>query len=653
MEHKHKSKATAAGLLVAMGIIYGDIGTSPLYVMQSIIGDNPINSLTVLGGLSCIFWTLTLQTTLKYVILILRADNKGEGGIFALFALVRRHAKWLTLPAIVGGATLLADGIITPPISVSSAIEGLKMLHHKDGTPFVTDTVPLVIVILSGLFIFQIFGTKVVGKLFGPIMLLWFSMLGLTGLIWIGQDWSIFRALSPVYAWELLTTHQSGTAGFWTLGAVFLCTTGAEALYSDLGHCGKENIRISWVFVKIALILQYFGQGAWLLAHEGDLLGVRKPIFELLPREFLFTGIMVATAAAVIASQALISGSFTLISEAIRLNFWPRVRLVYPSDQKGQIYVPSINIMLWLGCVGVVLWFKESANMEAAYGLAITLTMLMTTSLMAYYLHIKKVDMWWIVLFLAVYVSLEGSFLVANLQKFWHGGYVSLFIAGVIIIIMWVWFRATRIKKKLTEYEKLSDYIEPLKDLSQDETIPKYATHLVFMSNAGRVTDIESKIIYSIFQRRPKRADIYWFVHVDTLDDPYAMDYKVTVIEPDDIIKVNFKLGFKVEQRINLYFRKVVEEMVARGEVDITSRYKSLNEQNVIGDFRFVVLEKFLSFDNDLPLLDRMVMKAYFFVKQFTHSEDKYFGLDSDAVKLEKVPLIIKPITKCNLRRIE
>lgn len=653
MEHKHKSKATAAGLLVAMGIIYGDIGTSPLYVMQSIIGDNPINSLTVLGGLSCIFWTLTLQTTLKYVILILRADNKGEGGIFALFALVRRHAKWLTLPAIIGGATLLADGIITPPISVSSAIEGLKMLHHKDGTPFVTDTVPIVIVILTVLFIFQIFGTKVVGKLFGPIMLLWFSMLGLTGLIWIGQDWSIFRALSPVYAWELLTTHQAGSAGFWTLGAVFLCTTGAEALYSDLGHCGKENIRVSWVFVKIALILQYFGQGAWLLAHEGALLGVRKPIFELLPREFLFTGIMIATAAAVIASQALISGSFTLISEAIRLNFWPRVRLVYPSDQKGQLYVPSINILLWMGCVGVVLWFKESANMEAAYGLAITMTMLMTTSLMAYYLHIKKVDMWWILLFLAVYVSLEGSFLVANLQKFWHGGYVSLFIAGVIILIMWVWFRATRIKKKLTEYEKLSDYIEPLKELSKDETIPKYATHLVFMSNAGRVTDIESKIIYSIFQRRPKRADIYWFVHVDTLDDPYAMDYKVTVIEPDDIIKVNFKLGFKVEQRINLYFRKVVEEMVSRGEVDITSRYKSLNEQNVIGDFRFVVLEKFLSFDNELPLLDRMVMKAYFFVKQFTHSEDKYFGLDSDAVKLEKVPMIIKPITKCNLKRIE
>ncbi len=653
MEQKHKNKFSAAGLLVAMGIIYGDIGTSPLYVMQAVIDKEPINSMTVLGGLSCIFWTLTLQTTMKYVILILRADNKGEGGIFALFALVRRHAKWLTLPAIIGGATLLADGIITPPISVASAVEGLKMLHHEDGTPFVTDPVPLVIVILTVLFLFQIFGTKVVGKFFGPIMLLWFSMLGVTGILWIQQDWSILRAISPVYAWELLTTHQAGSAGFWTLGAVFLCTTGAEALYSDLGHCGRGNIRISWIFVKIALLLQYFGQGAWLLAHQGMLLNGRKPIFELLPREFLFSGIMVATAAAVIASQALISGSFTLISEAIRLNFWPKVRLIYPSDQKGQLYVPSINVLLWMGCVGVVLWFRESTNMEAAYGLAITLTMLMTTSLMAYYLHIKKVDMWFILLFLVVYVSLEGSFLVANLQKFWHGGYVSLFIAGVIILVMWVWFRASRIKNKLTEYEKLADYIEPLKDLSKDETIPKYATHLVFMSNAGRVTDIESKIIYSIFQRRPKKADIYWFVHVDTLDEPYTMDYKVTVIERDDIIKVNFKLGFRVEQKINLYFRKVVEEMVSRGEVDITSRYKSLNEQNVIGDFRFVVLEKFLSFDNELPLLDRMVMKAYFFVKQFTPSEDKWFGLDSDAVKLEKVPLIIKPVSKCNLRRID
>ena len=647
MEHKHTDKATAAGLLVAMGIIYGDIGTSPLYVMQSIIGSAPINETTVLGGLSCIFWTLTLQTTLKYVILILRADNRGEGGIFALFALVRRHAKWLTVPAIIGGATLLADGIITPPVSVASAVEGLRMIKPD------IETVPIVLAIITVLFMFQVLGTKMVGRAFGPIMLIWFSMLGFLGIVWIAKDWSILRAFSPHYAIQLLTNPYNGESGFWTLGAVFLCTTGAEALYSDLGHCGRGNIRVSWVFVKICLILQYFGQGAWLIHQNGSLLNGRKPIFELMPEWFLLWGIVIATAAAIIASQALISGSFTLVSEAIRLNFWPKVRLNYPSDQKGQLYVPSVNIFLWLGCMGVVLWFKESANMEAAYGLAITLTMLMTTALMAYYLHVKKFDMWWIVAFIVVYVSIEGSFLVANLRKFVHGGYVSLIIAAAIIALMIIWYRAFIIKMRLTEYVKLVDYIEPLKDLSQDMSIPKYATHLVFMSNAARTSEIESKIIYSIFQKRPKRADIYWFVHVDTLDDPYTMEYKVDIIEPDDVIKVTFRLGFRVEQKINLYFRKVVEELVKNGEVDITSRYESLNRQNVIGDFRFVVLEKFLSYDNQLSMFESLIMKAYFFIKDFTPSEDKWFGLDTSAVKVEKVPLVIRPAENIRLKRID
>ncbi len=640
-------KATAAGLLVAMGIIYGDIGTSPLYVMQSIIDKEPVDARTVLGGLSCIFWTLTLQTTLKYVILILRADNRGEGGILALFALVRRHAKWLTVPAIIGAATLLADGVITPPISVASAVEGLLKLYPD------LKTVPIIIAIITGLFMLQIFGTKIVGRAFGPVMLIWFTMLATFGIIWIAQDWTILRALSPYYAYDLLTNPHGGEGGFWVLGAVFLCTTGAEALYSDLGHCGRGNIRISWVFVKTCLLLQYFGQGAWLMTQQGQLLNGKKPIFELMPEWFLIWGIVIATAAAVIASQALISGSFTLVSEAIRLNLWPKVRLHYPSDQKGQLYVPSMNIFLWIGCIGVVLWFKESSAMEHAYGLAITLTMLMTTTLMAYYLHIKKFDMWWAVLFIVVYVAIEGSFLVANLSKFMDGGYVSLFIAGAIIGLMVIWHRANIIKMRLTEYVKLADYIEPLKELSQDMSIPKYATHLVFMSNAGRLNDIENKIIYSIFQKRPKRADIYWFVHVDTMDDPYTMEYKVTVLETDDVIKVNFKLGFKVEQKINLYFRKVVEDMVQKGEVDITSRYESLNKQNVIGDFRFVVLERFLSFDNQLSLVEGIIMKAYFFIKDFTPSEDKWFGLDTSAVKVEKVPLVIRPVENVKLRRVE
>jgi KUP system potassium uptake protein len=648
MEHnKNMDKATAAGLLVAMGIIYGDIGTSPLYVMQSIIEKDAIDERTVLGALSCIFWTLTLQTTLKYVILILRADNRGEGGILALFALVRKHAKWLTVPAIIGAATLLADGVITPPISVAGAVEGLLMIYPN------LQTVPIVIAIITGLFMFQIFGTKIIGRAFGPVMLVWFGMLAFFGVYWIAQDWTIFRALSPYYGYQMLTNPHGGISGFWTLGAVFLCTTGAEALYSDLGHCGRGNIRVSWIFVKMALLLQYSGQGAWLLAHNGELLNGRKPIFELMPDWFLIWGIVIATAAAVIASQALISGSFTLVSEAIRLNFWPKVRLHYPSDQKGQLYVPSMNIFLWIGCVGIVLYFKKSDDMGAAYGLAITMTMLMTTTLMAYYLHIKKFDMWWVVGFILLYVSIEGAFLVANLSKFIHGGYVSLIMAVLIMGLMVVWYRANIIKMRLTEYVKMMDYIEPLKELSQDMSIPKYATHLVFMSNAARASDIENKIIYSIFQKRPKRADIYWFVHVDTMDDPYTMEYKVNVIERDDVIKVNFKLGFKVEQKINLYFRKVVEDMVKKGEVDITSRYESLNKQNVIGDFRFVVLERFLSFENQLSLVEGMIMKAYFFIKDFTPSEDKWFGLDTSAVKIEKVPLIIRPVENVKLKRIE
>lgn len=643
MEGKHHlDKVSAAGLLVAMGIIFGDIGTSPLYVMQAIIGKELIDQELVLGGLSCIFWTLTLQTTFKYVILILRADNRGEGGIFALYALVRRHAKWLTIPAIIGGSALLADGIITPPISVSSAIEGLEILYPD------IQTLPIVLAIITLLFIVQAFGTKVIGGAFGPIMLVWFTMLGILGLSYVMQDLSVLKAINPYYAYQLLFHHPEG---FWLLGAVFLCTTGAEALYSDLGHCGRSNIRVSWIFVKTCLLLNYFGQGVWAMAHHGQLLNGRKPIYEIMPSWFLLPGIAIATMAAVIASQALISGSFTLVSEAIRLTFWPKVQLKYPSDKKGQLYVPSINWLLWAGCCGVVFYFKESANMEAAYGLAITLTMLMTTLLMSYYLYTHRYNMWWIVAFLTIYLGLEGSFLAANLLKFMHGGWVSLLIGSTIATIMVTWYRANIIKAQLTEYVKLDQYIDVLKELSEDMSIPKYATHLIFMSNASRVTEIESKIIYSIFQKRPKRADIYWFIHVDITDEPYTMKYKVNIVESDDVIKVTFKLGFRIEQRINLYFRKVIEDMVKRKEVDITSRYESLQRQNVIGDFRFVVLEKFLSFENKLPFRERIVMESYFFIKQFTSSEDKWFGLDSSAVKIEKVPLIIRPIENISLER--
>jgi len=645
MEDKKKlDTVSAAGLLVAMGIIYGDIGTSPLYTLRAIIGaNNIIQGDVVRGALSCVFWTLTLQTTVKYVILILRADNRGEGGIFALYALVRRHARWLTLPAIIGGAALLADGIITPPISVSSAIEGLRLIYPN------IETIPIVIAILTLLFLIQAFGTNVVGIAFGPIMLVWFLMLGALGISQLVLAPSIIEALNPYYAWWLLTQYPGG---FWLLGSVFLCTTGAEALYSDMGHCGRGNIRVSWIFVKTSLVLNYFGQGAWLLGNEGQKLQERIPFYEVMPQWFLTFGIGIATLATVIASQALISGSFTLISEAIRLNFWPKVRLRYPSLQKGQLYVPSINLLLWIGCVGVVLYFRESSNMEGAYGLAITLTMLMTTLLMSYYLYSHKYQAWGVVLFLVLYLGIELSFLVANFIKLPNGGWVSVFIGTSIASVMVIWLKAFQIKLRLTEYVRIDSYIQALKELSRDISIPKYATHLVFMSNAARQSEIESKVIYSIFQKRPKRADIYWFIHVDTTDDPYTMEYKVNTLAPDDAYKITFKLGFRVEQRINLFFRKVIEDMVANKEVDITSRYESLSRQNVIGDFRFVVLEKFLSFENELPRSEQLVMNIYFWIKSFTTSEDRWFGLDSSSVKIEKVPLVIRPVENVKLKRL-
>jgi len=469
------------------------------------------------------------------------------------------------------------------------------------------------------------------------------------GGVWIAKDLTVLKAMNPYYAYELLVNHPGG---FWILGSVFLCTTGAEALYSDLGHCGRGNIRMSWGFVKLCLLLNYFGQGVYVMGLNGQMLGDRNPFYSLMPEWFLPIGIFIATSAAIIASQALISGSFTLISEAIRLNFWPKIKVNYPSDQKGQIYVPSINILLWIGCVGVVLYFRESSAMEAAYGLSITMTMLMTTTLMAYYLYAKKYNIWGIIVFIIIYFCIEVAFLIANLQKFRHGGYVSLIIAGVVALVMYIWIRAFKIKARLTEYEKLDKYTESLKELSADITVPKYATHLVFLSNAGRASEIENKIIYSIFQKRPKRADVYWFVHVDTVDDPYTMEYKVMTVADDDVYKVNFRLGFRVPQKINLYFRRVLEDMVKNGEVDIRSRYESLNRHNVIGDFRFVVLERFLSYENELPFWEGLVMRAYFFIKQYTPSEDKWFGLDSSAVKVEKVPFIIKAIDNINLKRI-
>jgi len=650
----HLDRVTLGTLLVTLGIIYGDIGTSPLYVMKAIMGREVIREVVVLGAISCVFWTLTLQTTVKYVFLTLKADNNGEGGIFSLFTLVKKLKKpWLIVPAIIGGSALLADGIITPPISISSAVEGLKIYKPE------LATIPIVIGILMGIFFIQQFGTRTIGKFFGPMMMIWFLMLGVLGFSHLIDNLSVLRALNPYYAFHLLTIHSEG---YLVLGFVFLCTTGAEALYSDLGHCGIKNIRISWVFVKTMLVLSYFGQGALLIEHAGKTLvdltpnsdQPANPFYLVMPDWFLPFGIGIATLAAVIASQALISGSFTLINEAIRLNLWPKIRVKFPTNIRGQLYIPSVNFLLFIGCVFVVLHFRESGNMEAAYGLAITLCMIMTTILLGYFMVLKRVPLILIILVEIVYLTIEVSFFISNVQKFSHGGYVTVFIAGILAAVMTVNYLGKKIRRNYTDLVNIVDYQEILTDLSQDQTMPKYVTNLVYLTNAYNPSKVEYKAMFSIINRRPKRADNYWFVHVNVVDEPYKLEYKVVKYGANqNILRVDFYLGFRNEQRINVLMKQVVTELMHQGEIDITTRYESLHKIDAIGDFEYVLIEKELSYDNDLPMKEKIILDLYDFLKKISLSEEKAFGLDSSAVKVERFPLIINPIEDLPLKRLE
>ncbi|MEO6612812.1 MAG: KUP/HAK/KT family potassium transporter [Chitinophagaceae bacterium] len=650
----HK-KVSSAGLLIALGIIYGDIGTSPLYVLNAITNGKMITEELVIGSLSLIIWTLTLQTTIKYVILTLNADNRGEGGIFSLFALVRRRKKWLVIAAMVGGAALLADGMITPPISVTSAVEGLKQVPFLS-TISQSTIVYIVIGILTVLFFIQQFGTAFIGKFFGPVMACWFLMLAVVGIPHLTDDLRILKSFNPYYGIELLINYPHG---FYILGGVFLCTTGAEALYSDLGHCGKWNIRYSWIFVKTCLVINYLGQGGWLLTHyagktisPGMINAGFNPFYGVMPGWFLYFGIAIATVAAVIASQALISGSFTLVSEAMRLNLWPKLKINYPTEARGQLFIPAVNLLLYVGCIGIVLYFQKAASMEAAYGLAITLCMIATSILFSNYLVLKRKRSWLIYLYLIVFLVIEFSFLFANIQKFPHGGYVALIVGGLLFLIMYTWFKARKIKNRYVEFVRLEHYLPKIQELSNDRTLSKYATHLVYLTSADNPREIEHKIIYSILNKKPKRADIYWFVHVNTLDEPYTCNYKVENIIPNEIIRIDFRLGFRIQPRINLMFRKVVEELAANREVNIISRYESLAGSKMLGDFQFMVMEKYISQDSELPFLEKLVMKLHLWLKDISLSEEKGFGLDPANVTIEKFPLIVGDPPKLNLRRI-
>lgn len=642
-QHTAIGKVSVAGLIITLGIVFGDLGTSPLYTIKAIINaSGRFDEFLIYGALSCIFWTLTLQTTIKYVIITLRADNHGEGGIFALFALIRNKNSWVAIITMIGGSALLADGVITPAITVTSAVEGLGLIHPH------IPVVPVVITILSALFFFQQFGTGFMGKAFGPMMLVWFMMLSVLGMTYLFSEPAILAAINPMYAIRFIATFPDALM---LLGAVFLATTGAEALYSDLGHCGIKNIRISWIFVKTTLLINYFGQGAYLI-HHLDTITSTNPFYAIMPAWFILPGVIIATAASVIASQALISGSYTIISEAVSLNIWPKVKILYPTDIKGQVYIPFVNWFLWIACTFVVIYFGESSKMEAAYGLSITITMIMTTLLLSFHLKLRGVNMLLVILLSTVFLTIEGTFLYANLHKFSNGGWLTIALASVFFLVMYGWYFGRKIKNQYITFMDFREDPEIFKALSNDTSVPKIATNLVYITKANRHDQIESKIMYSIFNKHPKRANTYWFLHIDSLETPNTFEYSVDHIIPGILIKVEFRLGFKIERKINLYFREVLDDMVQSGEISMVSQYESLKAHSIPADFLFVNLDRVLTSDYKLPPLKIFIMGLHNFVRRIGITDVKALGLDASNVIEEKVPILIEQQIKKRIKRI-
>ncbi len=644
-------KLTWIGVLVSLGIVFGDIGTSPLYVMKAIVNARKASTLMpfdeyIEGALSCIIWTLTLQTTVKYVVIALRADNKGEGGILSLYSLVKRlKKKWLYLVAIIGASTLVADSVITPSLTVMSAIEGLKI--YNPHTPVVIYTCLILFIV----FFVQQFGTSRIGKFFGPVMVLWFLWLGIFGALHLSDHIQILRAFNPMYAFNLIAHSPSAVV---IMGAVFLCTTGAEALYSDLGHCGKANIRVSWVFVKVMLILNYLGQGAWLLDNHNlvQTTGI-NPFFGVMPSWAVFPGVLLATMAAIIASQAVITGSFTMFSEAMSISFWPNQEISYPAGTKGQMYIPRINWGLMALCFIVVLYFQKSEKMEAAYGLTITITMMMTSILLIFWFRRMRVHLVLILIFMSVYAFIEIGFFYANILKFFDGGWLTMVLGGFMMVCMYSWYNGRLIKSKFQKYMKFANYVPVIKDMKLDETIPKYATNLAFLSRAKREDEIESKIIYSIIRKQPKRADHYFILNIINQEDPYTFKYYVDEIMPGTIYKINFLLGFKVDRRINDYFDQVLKDLMDEEIIPSRSSHPSLRQHNIPPDLKYVIIDNTYINDALLTLREKIIMKLYGFVKVLGSDDFKAWGVSPHNVVVESAPLMDQDIVTKKIQQVE
>ena len=660
-----KSKRmSAAGLLIAIGIVYGDIGTSPLYVMKSIVEGNGgignVNRDFIVGSISLVLWTVTLLTTVQTVLIALKATNHGEGGIFALYTLVRKRAKWLVLPALIGGAAILADGTLTPAVTVTTAIEGLKGLKFGGNVPVSTQEMVIVItvVILLVLFSIQKMGTSIIGKAFGPIMFIWFTFLGVMGVINMAGDWTIIQAINPVYAIKLLFSPYN-KAGIFILGSIFLATTGAEALYSDVGHVGKKNIIGSWPFVFVCLSLNYFGQGVWILNNPHFQLadgGVLNPFYEMIPINIRLFAIILATIAAVIASQALITGSFTLVAEASGLKFLPRMNINYPSTEKGQIYIPSINKGICVATIAIVLYFQTSAHMEAAYGLSITISMLATTILLYEWLAMKKINPIWNWIFLIFFGVLDIMFMISSLTKFTHGGYVSLFIAGVIGFIMYVWYYGNKVRDKRESrnaYVRLDEYTDMLTNLSHDEDYPTYATNLVYMANVKYNKFVKREILYSILDKRPKRAKAYWFVTVNVTNEPFTAEYAVNTYGTKNVINIQLYLGFKKQTSVNVYIRQIVHDLIADSTIEPQPQKYTTTPGRDVGDFSFVIVNDVISPQTQLVGYEKWLVEARVRLQNLSSNPASWFGLEYADTVIERVPLILGKPNPSYIKRIK
>lgn len=661
MQKNHRGFLASA--LVALGIVYGDIGTSPLYVMNALINDTGgtqyLTKEYIIGSISLVFWTLMLMTTIKYVLIAMRADNHGEGGIFALYAIVRHQHSWLIIPALIGGAALLADGTLTPAVTVTTAIEGLKGVKFGGDVPVHTqnDVILITFLILLVLFCIQRFGTATIGKAFGPIMLIWFAFLACFGISNLVNEPSVLTALSPVYGLQLLFSPEN-KVGVFILGSVFLATTGAEALYSDMGHVGRRSIYVTWPLVATALVINYMGQGAFLIHNLGKFGHTSiayNPFYQMLPHHVYLFGVVIATLAAIIASQALITGSFTLVEEAIGLKLLPRLMVKHPSLSRGQIYITPINWLLCLITTAILFYFQTSAHMEAAYGLAITATMLMTTILL--YMYLK--NSWhrlWADLFLGVYVIVETCFLISSLAKFVHGGYVTVVLTALILLTMVAWYFGNKLRYELedeTKYLNIHDYKRQLEALANDESLNLYISNLITMSKIKPNGLVKREALYSILDKKPKRAHVYWFITINNTDEPYTAYYKVDMMGTRNIVNLQLYLGFKIDNSVNVYLRQVVGDLMKQGIIDQQPQTYTTIPHRSVGDFRFLFFKERLSPNSEVSGWRKALIQLRLFIQNHSISPVRYYGLEFSDTEVDTVPLFIHNRQRIHLEQAE